>query len=153
MDRTGPLYLDDLVVGQRYRSGVITVNAESIKAFAAEFDPQPFHLDEEAAAGSFFGGLVASGWQTACLTMRLLVEGDLVIAGGLIGAGVEEMRWPRPVRPGDTLRAESELIEVRVSEKRPDRGIARIKTITLNQDGVPVLEQVARVVVPRRPPG
>jgi acyl dehydratase len=151
MDRTEPLYLDDLEVGQRFRSGVVAVTAGSIKAFAAEFDPQPFHLDEGAAAASFFGGLVASGWQTACLTMRLLVEGELQIAGGLIGAGVEEMRWPRPVRPGETLQAESELIEIRVSEKRPDRGIVRIKTTTLNQDGLPVLEQVARLVVPRRP--
>ena len=151
MDRTDPLYLEDLEVGQRFQSGAVTVTAASIRAFAAEYDPQPFHLDEEAATGSFFGALVASGWQTACLTMRLLVEGELTIAGGLIGAGVEEMRWPRPVRPGDTLQAESEVIEVRVSQKRPDRGIARIKTTTLNQDGLPVLEQVANLVVPRRP--
>ncbi len=151
MNRTGPLYLDDLEVGQRFRSGVVTVTAESIKAFAAEFDPQPFHLDEGAAAESFFGGLVASGWQTACLTMRLLVNGELKIAGGLIGAGVDEMRWPRPVRPGDTLQAESEVIEVRVSEKRPDRGVVRMKTTTVNQESQPVMEQVARLIVPRRP--
>jgi acyl dehydratase len=151
MDQTRPLYLDDLEVGQRFRSGVVTVTAESIKAFAAEFDPQPFHLDEHAAAESFFGGLVASGWQTACLTMRLLVDGELKIAGGLIGAGVEEMRWPRPVRPGDTLQAESEVIGVRVSEKRPDRGVVRMKTTTINQDGQPVMEQVARLIVPRKP--
>ena len=151
MDRTGPLYLDDLEVGQRFRSGVVLVTAESIKAFAAEFDPQPFHLDESAAVASFFGGLVASGWQTAALTMRLLVESELEIAGGLIGAGVDEMRWPRPVRPGDTLQAESEVLEVRVSEKRPDRGVVRFKTTTVNQEGQAVMEQVARLIVPRRP--
>ena len=151
MERKGPLYLDDLEVGHRFRSGVIRVTPVAIKAFAAEFDPQPFHLDESAAAASFFGELVASGWQTACLTMRLLVEGELRIAGGLIGAGVEEMRWPRPVRAGDTLQVESEVIEVHVSQKRPDRGVVRIKTTTVNQDGLPVLEQVARLIVPCRP--
>ena len=150
MDQSEPLYLDDLEVGQRFRSGVVTVTAESIKAFAAEFDPQPFHLDEDAGAESFFGGLVASGWQTAALTMRLLVQSELKIAGGLIGAGVETVWWPRPVRPGDTLQAESEVLEVRVSEKRPDRGVARFKTTTTNQDGLPVMVQVAKLIVPRR---
>lgn len=100
-----PLYFEDLAVGQTFRTDKVTVEAGAIKAFAAEFDPQPFHLDEDAARESFFGGLVASGWHTAALTMRLFVEGEFTIAGGLIGLGVEELRWPRPVHPGDVLRA------------------------------------------------
>src|SRR5688572_9242746 len=97
------LYLEDLHEGQRFVSASRTVEAEEIKAFAAEFDPQPFHLDETAAAGSFFGGLAASGWHTAALTMRLLVQGGLPLAGGVIGAS-GELSWPRPTRPGDMLR-------------------------------------------------
>jgi acyl dehydratase len=151
MARAGPLYLEDLAPGQTFRSGSVTVDAARIKAFAAEFDPQPFHLDEQAAAGSLFGGLVASGWHTAALTMRLLVEGDLKLAGGLIGAGVEEIRWPRAVRPGDTLHVESEVLEVRPSESKPDRGIVRLRSTTMNQDGQPVMVQVANLIVPRRP--
>ena len=103
---TAPLYFEDLAVGQTFGTGTVTVEPEMIKAFAAEFDPQPFHLDEDAARGSLFGGLVASGWHTAALTMRLLVGGELQIVGGLIGMGVEELRWPRPVHPGDVLRVE-----------------------------------------------
>src|SRR3954470_24794091 len=106
MAEAATLYLEDLAVGQTYRSGNVTVDPARLKSFAAEFDPQPFHLDEQAAGASVFGGLVASGWHTAALTMRLLVEGDLKVAGGLVGAGVDELRWPRPVRPGDTLRVE-----------------------------------------------
>jgi acyl dehydratase len=151
MAQTAPLYLEDLAVGQTYRSGTIEVDPVRVKAFAAEFDPQPFHLDEEAAGASFFGGLVASGWHTAALTMRLMVQSDLKIAGGLIGAGIEELRWPRPVRPGDTLRVENEVLEVVPSRTRPDRGIVRVRSTTLNQDGEPVMVQVGRLVVPRRP--
>ena len=99
-------YLEDFSVGQIFQSGTISVSADEIKAFASQFDPQPFHLDETAAKATFFGGLVASGWHTAALTMRLIVDSELKIAGGSIGAGAEELRWPRPVRPGDTLRTE-----------------------------------------------
>jgi acyl dehydratase len=148
---TVPLYLDDLAVGQTFHSGTVTVESERIKAFAAEFDPQPFHLDEEAAGTSLFGGLVASGWHTAALTMRLLVESDLKIVGGLTGVGVEELRWPRPVRPGDTLRVESEILDVRPSKSQPDRGILKIRNTTWNQEGQAVLVQVANLIVPRRP--
>jgi acyl dehydratase len=151
MSQAAPLYLEDLAVGQTFRSGTVTVEPERVKAFAAEFDPQPFHIDEQAAAGSVFGGLVASGWQTAALTMRLLVDGELNVAGGLVGVGVDGLRWPRPVWPGDTLRVESEVLEVRPSASKPDRGVVRIRSTTLNQHGQPVMEQVATLIVPRWP--
>ena len=148
---TAPLYFEDLAVGQTFGTGTVTVEAEMIEAFAIEFDPQPFHLDEDAARSSFFGGLVASGWHTAAMSMKLLVEGELKIVGGLIGLGVEELRWPRPVRPGDVLRVESEVLGLRPSNSQPDRGIARVRNTTLNQDGQPVMIQVVTMIVPRRP--
>jgi acyl dehydratase len=149
-----PLYLDDLQPGQVHRSGgaPLTVDAGGIKAFARLFDPQPFHLDEATAAETFFGGLAASGWHTAAMTMRLLVEGGLPLAGGIVGAGVEEMRWPRPVRPGDTLRAESEVLEVRPSRSRSEQGLAKIRTTTLNQNNEPVQVMTSNLVVQRRAP-
>jgi acyl dehydratase len=145
-----PLYFEDFAVGQIYRTGSLTVDADAIKAFAASFDPQPFHLDEEAAATSFFHGLAASGWHTAALTMRLLVEEGAPIAGGLIGAGMDELRWPRPVRPGDRLHLESEVIELRPSRSRPQQGLMKMRTTTLNQNEEPVQILVANIVVPRR---
>jgi acyl dehydratase len=148
---TAPLYFEDLAVGQTFGTGTVTVEPEMIKAFAAEFDPQPFHLDEDAARGSPFGGLVASGWHTASLTMRLLVGGELRVVGGLIGLGVEELSWPRPVRPGDVLRVESEVLGLRPSNSKPDRGIVRVRNTTLNGEGQPVMTQVVTMVVPRRP--
>jgi acyl dehydratase len=145
-------YLEDYAAGQRFVSPrSLQVDRERIKAFAAEFDPQPFHLDEEAARGSIFRGLAASGWHTAALTMRLIVDGDFKPAGGIIGAGVEELRWPRPVRAGDTLRVESEIIEVRPSKSRPEIGLVKVRNTTLNQNDEPVLVQVANLLVPRRP--
>jgi acyl dehydratase len=148
---TAPLYFEDLAVGQTFVTGNVTVEPEEVKAFAAEFDPQPFHLDEGAARESPFGGLVASGWHTAALTMRLLVGGELQIVGGLIGLGVEELSWPRPVRPGDVLRVESEVLGLRPSQSKPDRGIVRVRNTTLNGEGKPVMVQVVTMVVPRRP--
>ena len=148
---TAPLYFEDLAVGQTFGTGTVKVEREKIKAFAAEFDPQPFHLDEDAARASIFGGLVASGWHTAALTMRLLVEGELQIVGGLIGMGAEELRWPRPVRPCDVLRVESEVLDLRPSNSRPDRGIVKMRNTTLNQDGQAVMIQVVNMIVPRRP--
>src|SRR5262249_26383515 len=109
-------YLDDFTVGQRFVSVRLSVDADQIKAFAAQFDPQPFHLDDDAARNSIFGGLAASGWHTAALTMRLLVDSEFRPAGGIIGAGFEEMRWPKPVRPGDELRVESEVLDIRPSQ-------------------------------------
>src|SRR5919206_3043675 len=128
-------YLEDFAPGQKYGGRTrLVVSAERIKSFAAEFDPQSFHLDDAVARASIFRGLAASGWHTAALTMRLLVESELQPAGGIIGAGFDEMRWPRPVRPGDELRVESEVLEVRASKSRPDQGVVKVRTTTLNQD-------------------
>lgn len=150
--RPAALYLEDLSVGQRFESGSHTLTAAEIKAFAAQFDPQPFHLDEAAAADSFFGGLAASGWHTAAITMRLNVEGGLPLAGGLIGAG-GELSWPAPTRPGDTLRVESEVLELKPSQSKPDRGVATVLSRTLNQRGEAVQVLKARLVVFRRAAG
>jgi len=113
-------YLEDYAVGQKFGSRRIRIDAQQIKAFATKFDPQPFHLDERSAAETFFHGLAASGWHTAAITMRLLVEGELNPADGIIGVGFDELRWPRPVRPGDELRIESDILEVRLSKSRAD---------------------------------
>lgn len=145
------LFLDDLTPGQRFESGPLTVTRDDIVGFARAFDPQPFHLDEAAAAGSLFGGLVASGWHTAALTMRLLVE-SLPVAGGLVGAG-GEVSWPRPTRPGDVLRVVSEVAEVRPSRFKADRGTVLLRCETLNQGGAAVQVMQPRLVVPRRPAG
>ena len=144
-------YLEDFEPGQQFGSGSLTVDAEQIKSFAKQFDPQPFHLDDEAARATFFQGLAASGWHTAALTMRLIVEGDVGIAGGNVGAGADEFRWPRPVRPGDTLTVRSEVLEVRPSKSRPEQGLVKLRSTTLNQNGEPVQIFVANLVVPRRP--
>lgn len=149
-DGREPLYLDDLHVGQRFTTGSHTLDERDITEFARRFDPQPFHLDGEAAGATFFGGLVASGWHTAGVTMRLQVEGGPPIAGGLIGAG-GRIDWPRPTRPGDTLRVESEILEVRPSRSRPDRGIVTMLSTTLNQDDEVVQTFTVSLVVPRRP--
>jgi acyl dehydratase len=144
-------YLDDFAVGQTFGSGRMRIDEDRIKSFAAEFDPQPFHLDAEAARKSLFGGLAASGWHTAALTMRLLVESEIKPVGGIVGAGFDELRWPRPVRPGDELRVESEVLEVRPSKSRPEQGIIKVRTTTLNQNGEAVQIFVGNLVVPRRP--
>ena len=149
---TAIMYLEDFEPGQKYGSPTLRVEAADIKAFAAQYDPQPFHLDEAAAAKTFFQGLAASGWHTAALTMRLMVAGEMKIAGGVIGAGVEEFKWPRPVRPGDELRVESEVLEVRASKSRPTQGLMKVRTTTLNQKGEAVQEFVGTLVVPRRTP-
>jgi acyl dehydratase len=143
-------YLDDFAVGQVFRSGRIRVEADRIKSFAAEFDPQPFHLDPEAATHTFFRGLVASGWHTAALTMRLLADSELKPAGGIIGLGFEELRWPRPVRPGDELSLQAEVLEARPSQSRPEQGLIKIRVTTLNQTGEAVLTQVGTLLVRRR---
>ena len=144
-------YLEDFEPGQKFGSGRFSVDAARIKSFAAEFDPQPFHLDENAARDSIFKGLAASGWHTAAMTMRLLVEADFNPAGGIIGAGFEELRWPRPVRPGDELHVESEVLEVRPSKSRPDQGVIKVRTTTLNQNNDPVQVFVGNLIVLRRP--
>jgi acyl dehydratase len=143
-------YLEDFAVGQTFSSPRLRIDAEHIKTFAAAFDPQPFHLDEEAARDTIFRGLAASGWHTAAVTMRLLVESDLTPAGGIIGAGFEECRWPRPVRPGDELRVESEVLEVRPSQSRPDQGLMKVRTTTLNQHSEVVQVLIGNLMIPRR---
>ena len=143
-------YLEDFTVGQTFGSGRLRIDTEQIKTFAAAFDPQPFHLDEEAARDTIFRGLAASGWHTAAITMRLLVESDLTPAGGIVGAGFDACRWPRPVRPGDELRVESEVLEVRPSQSRPDQGLIKVRTTTLNQNGEAVQVLIGNLVVRRR---
>jgi acyl dehydratase len=143
------LYLDDLQVGQRFTSRSHALDEAQIKAFAVEFDPQPFHLDAEAAKSTLFAGLAASGWHTAAITMRLLVEGGAPIAGGVVGAG-GEISWPRPTRPGDILQVESEILEVTPSRSRPDRGMVTLRSETRNQRGEVVQILTAKLVVPRR---
>ena len=144
-------YLEDFAVGQVFASGRLRVDKKEIIAFAAQFDPQPFHLDEEAARKSVFGGLVASGWHTAALTMRLVVEGEFRPAGGVLGVGFDELNWPHPVRPGDELHTKSEVLEVRPSKSRPDRGLIRVRTTTFNQNSQAVQIYTGNLTVPRRP--
>jgi acyl dehydratase len=143
------LYLEDLQVGQRFTSGSHTMTAAAIKAFAGQFDPQPFHLDEAAAEASFFHGLAASGWHTAAVTMRLLCESGMELAGGLIGAG-GELTWPRPTRPGDALHVESEVLAVTPSKSRPERGLVTVRSRTLNQKGEAVQDMTCKMLVWRK---
>jgi acyl dehydratase len=143
------LYLDELQVGQRFTSNTRAIDEAQIKAFARQFDPQPFHLDDDAAKDSLFLGLVASGWHTAAITMRLLVETGLPLAGGIIGAGAE-LSWPKPTRPGDVLRVESEVQEIMHSRSRLDRGVATIRSLTRNQRDEVVQVLVAKLIVPCR---
>ena len=132
-----------------FTTATVAVTLEGSKDFAAEFDPQPFHLDEDAGRRSVFGRLAASGWYTAALTMRLVVDSGLRIAGGIVGLS-GEMQWPRPTFPGDTLRVTSEVLAVRVSESKPDRGIVTVRNTTLNQRDEPVQIAVVKLLVPRR---
>ncbi len=146
---TERLYLEDLQVGQRFACGRHALDAEQIKAFAREFDPQPFHLDEDAARGTFFGGLAASGWHIVCLTMRMIAE-KVPFAGGLIG-GAAEITWPQPTRPTDVLEVASIVMEVTPSRSKPERGMALLRTETRNQKGELLQIFTAKCVVPRRP--
>ncbi len=142
-------WFDDLRVGQRFETGAHTITEEQIKAFAAAFDPQPFHLDDALARNTLFGALAASGWHTAAITMRLMVDKGIP-AGGLIGTHCE-LAWPRPTRPGDTLHVTSEVIELTPSRSRNDRGTAVMRNETHNQDGEVVQTLIAKMVVFRRP--
>jgi acyl dehydratase len=143
-------HLEDFAPGQVFRSGRLAVTAEAIIAYAREYDPQPFHLDDAAARGTLFGGLAASGWHTASMTMKLLVGSEFRPVGGIIGGGMEELAWPRPVRPGDELRVEIEVLEVRPSQSKPQQGMLRVRCTTLNQRDEPVQVILPRLVVPRR---
>jgi len=143
------LYLEDLRPGQRFTTGHHPLTEDEIKAFARDYDPQPFHLDAEAARHSFFGGLAASGWHTAAISMRLQVDSGPPLAGGMIGASVE-LNWPRPTRPGDVLHVESKILEVTPSRSKPDRGFITLKSQTLNQKGEVVQVQTSKLLVWRR---
>jgi acyl dehydratase len=143
------LHFEDFAPGAAELPGRITVTRDDIVAFARDFDPQPFHLDEEAAKRTLFSGLAASGWHTAAITMRLLVETGLPLAGGIIGAG-GEISWPKPTRPGDILTVTSEIEEIAPSRSRPDRGMVRVRSETRNQRDEIVQILIARLVVPRR---
>ena len=145
------LYFEDFYVGQRFDSiGSYKVTAAEIKEFGQKYDPQPFHLDEAAGEGSFFHGLAASGWLTAAVVMRLRVQ-SITVAGGMIGAGVEEMRWTTPVRPNDTIRSEIEVLGVRHSQSRKDYGIVRTRSLAYNQRNEIVLRATVNFLAPVRP--
>ena len=145
------IWLEEFAPGQKFVSRALPLDAAAIKAFATQFDPQPFHLDETAARDSFFGGLAASGWHTAALSMRLLVESGFRPAGGIIGSRADELKWPRPVRPGDELHVEAEVLEVRRSDSRPGQGFIKCRTTTLNQSNEPVQVLVMNLLVQARP--
>jgi acyl dehydratase len=144
------LYLDDLSIGQKFTSGTFHVTEEKIKAFATEFDPQPFHLNEVAAQASVFAGLAASGWHTAAIAMRLLVDGGLPLGNGIIGLG-GELAWPKPTRPGDTLHVESEILEIVPSRSKPNQAIVKVRSATLNQHDEPVHSFTSKCLVFKRP--
>jgi acyl dehydratase len=145
-------FFEDFAVGEMQKpSGRVRVEKHDIIAFAKQFDPQPFHLSDEGGRKSIFGQLVASGWHTAALTMRLVAESEYRAVEGTIGLGMDSLNWPIPVLPGDELRIESEVIEKRLSKSRPDRGIVKIRTRTFNQSGQVVQELLANALVPRRP--
>lgn len=143
------LYLDDLAVGDTFESRSHAIDAEQIVAFASEFDPQAFHVDQDAANDTFFGGLAASGWHTAAVTMLLVTE-TVPFANGIIGAG-GEIAWPSATRPGDVLRVRSEILEIKPSQSRPERGSVVLRSLTLNQHGDVRQELKARLIVFRRP--
>ena len=144
------LYFEDFYVGQKFASlGGAKVTAEEIKEFGSKYDPQPFHLDEAAGENSFFKGLAASGWLTAAIVMRLRVQ-SLTVAGGMIGAGVEEMRWTKPVRPGDSIHTEIEVVGVRQSNSRKDFGVVRTRTLAYNQNDEVVLRSTVNFLAPLR---
>lgn len=144
------LYLEDLSVGDRFQSGEHALDVKQIKAFALQFDPQPFHTDEKAAKNTFFGGLAASGWHTAALTMKLMVESGIPLAEGIIGSG-GELQWPKPTRPGDVLHVVSEVLEIVPSRSKPGRAMVTMRCRTLNQLGEVVQYFTPKLVVHARP--
>jgi len=144
-------YFEDFTPGLHFKSrGAVAITAERIRSFAAEFDPQPSHLDEGAARTTLFGGLVASGWHTAAVAMRLIVDSDLGLSGQGAGVAIESMRWLRPVRPGDSLRVEGTVTETRPSRSHADRGVVKFRTLVYNQRDEVVLDGIHVVMVPGR---
>jgi acyl dehydratase len=150
IEKAQGLYLEDLHVGQRFVSGTHSMDEARIKEFAREFDPQPFHLDDAAAKASVFGGLAASGWHTAAVAMRLLVDGGLPLGNGIIGMG-GDLAWPKPTRPGDTLHVESEILEIVPSRSKPNQAIIKVRSTTLNQHGEVVHSFTSKCLVFKRP--
>jgi acyl dehydratase len=150
IEKSQGLYLEDLHVGQRFVSGTHHMDEAKIKEFAREFDPQPFHLDDAAARASVFGGLAASGWHTAAVAMRLLVDGGLPLGNGIIGMG-GDLAWPKPTRPGDTLHVESEILEILPSRSKPNQAIVKVRSTTLNQHGEPVHSFTSKCLVFKPP--
>jgi acyl dehydratase len=150
IEKSQGLYLEDLHVGQRFVSGTHNMDEARIKEFAREFDPQPFHLDDAAAKASVFGGLAASGWHTAAIAMRLLVDGGLPLGNGIIGLG-GDLAWPKPTRPGDTLQVESEILEIVPSRSKPNQAIVKVRSTTLNQHGEAVHSFTSKCLVFKRP--
>ncbi len=148
-----PRYLEDFKPGDIYESPPFAVTETDSLRFAGEFDPQPFHLDRQAAKSSAFGDLAASGWHTAAITMRLIVSSGMDPGWGYLGAGVEDLRWPRPTFPGDTLHARIEILEIKPSRSKPDRGIVRLQVDTLRADDQPVQQMLVNLVAPARPAG
>jgi len=142
-------YFEDLKPGARFKSETYRVSQEQIISFAREFDPQPFHLDAAVADQTMFNGLIASGWHTAAITMRLFVQ-KLNFAEGAIGLGVDELRWPNAVRPGDVLQVETEIVDLRESRSRPGYGVVRLRNVTTNQHGAVVQTMSASALVLRR---
>jgi len=146
-----PLYLEDLQPGQIYGGKQsVAIDTAAIKTYARQFDPQPFHLDEAAAAKTLFGGLAASGWHTASITMGLMATDGPPLAGGIVGSGLDELRWSKPVRPGDSLHVKCEILDVIPSKSRPEQGRIKMRTTTFNQYDEPVQVIVANLIVPKR---
>jgi acyl dehydratase len=150
IEKSHGLYMEDLHLGQRFVSGTHHMDETKIKEFAREFDPQPFHLNEAAAKASVFGGLAASGWHTASVAMRLLVDGGLPFGNGIIGLG-GDLTWPKPTRHGDTLHVESEILEIVPSRSKPNQAIVKVRSTTLNQNGEAVHSFTSKCLVFKRP--
>ena len=150
MTESNFVFMEDLTVGQKFTAGPVTVTEAEIIEFAKKYDPQPFHLNADDAAKTMFGGLIASGWHTASMTMRMIIDSSPNFPGGMIGRTVENLNWLRAVKPGDVLSYEGEITDLRPAESAPGRGIMRVKSRTLNQNGKPVLEMEAVIFIPRR---
>jgi acyl dehydratase len=150
MEEQNFIYMEDLTVGQKFTAGSVLVSEEEIIAFARQYDPQDFHTDPIKAKDTLFGTLVASGWHTAALSMRLILEASPKMKGGMIGRSAEKINWPRPVLPGDRLSIEVEVIDLRTSNSTPDRGVMRTRNTTFNQKGEPVMTMETVVFVPRK---
>ncbi|MBV8116418.1 MAG: MaoC family dehydratase [Candidatus Eremiobacteraeota bacterium] len=144
------VYLDDFKMGDSFETRPYAVELEESLAFARTYDPQSFHLDSDAATRSIFGELTSSGWYTAAVTMRLVADSNVMQGTGVLGRGIDELRWLAPVKPGDTLRVRGEVVEQVVSTRRPDRGTLRVRLLTLNQHGITVMSQIANLIVPVR---